>query len=88
MGYNFMDHYSLLHFAMGIVFYFWGITLKASIIIHTIFEILENTKIGMLIINKFYYWPGGKTHADNLSNSIGDTFFFIIGWTLAKFFEN
>lgn len=84
MGYDFMDHYSLLHFAMGIVFYFWGITLKTSVIIHIIFEILENTKIGMSIINKFYYWPGGKTHADSITNSIGDTVFFIAGWLLAK----
>lgn len=84
MGYDFMDHYSLLHFAVGIVCYFWGIPLHISIMIHTIFEILENTKMGMYIINKFYYWPGGKTHADTIINSVGDTFFFILGWIVAQ----
>ena len=67
---------------------FWGITLKASVIIHIIFEIVENTTFGISMINKFYYWPGGKTHADSVTNSIGDTVFFISGWVIAKILED
>lgn len=88
MGLLLFDQYSILHFAMGIVFYFWGIGLKSSTIIHILFEVLENTTIGMATINKFYYWPGGKEKADSLTNSIGDTLFFIVGWIIAKWLDN
>jgi hypothetical protein len=84
MGKYLFDQYSLLHLAVGIVFYFWGIGIENSTIIHIIFELLENTNIGMLFINKFSYWPGGKDHADSWINSIGDTLFFMVGWYLAK----
>ena len=40
MGYQLFDKYTYLHFAMGIVAYFWNI-------LHTIFEIVENTQMGM-----------------------------------------
>lgn len=84
MGYLIYDQFSLLHFAVGIVFYYWNISLINSIIIHTLFEVLENTTIGMKMINKFYFWPGGKDYADSIINSIGDTLFFILGWMIAK----
>lgn len=84
MGQKFVDKYSLLHLSVGVIFYFWNINLTNSIIIHTIFEILENTKLGMFYINKFKYWPGGKPCQDSIINSIGDTIFFIIGWIIAS----
>jgi len=87
MGLKFVDQYSLLHFSIGVIFYFWNIKLDTSIIIHIIYELLENTKIGMRYINKFTYWPGGKPSADSLINSIGDTIFFIIGWIIANYFD-
>lgn len=86
MGQSFMDGYSLLHLATGIVVYYWNIPLYLWIIIHTLFEILENTDIGMNFINKYMiFWPGGKSQADSLVNSIGDTFFAILGWVIASF---
>lgn len=72
---------------MGVIFYFWGINLEISIIVHLIYEILENTKTGMNYINKFTYWPGGKSSSDSFSNSIGDTIFFIIGWIIANYLD-
>ena len=53
MGLNFADQYSLLHFAVGVVLYFWNIPLSLAIILHTIFEIVENTKMGMKFINTY-----------------------------------
>lgn len=88
MGLSLFDQYSILHFAMGIVFYFWGISLESSTIIHILFEVLENTTIGMATINTFYYWPGGKDQSDSLTNSIGDTLFFMVGWIIANWLDN
>jgi len=88
MGKYLFDQYSILHFAVGIVFYFWGISFYNSTLIHILFEYIENTTIGMTTINKFYFWPGGKDHADSLTNSIGDTLFFMVGWYLANTIDN
>ena len=80
-----MDQYSLLHFAVGKTSFFWNISLLHFFILHTLFEILENTKTGMHIINTYVtLWPGGKPAADSFVNILGDTFFAILGWLLAK----
>jgi hypothetical protein len=85
MGEKFIDKFSLLHFAVGIIFYYFNISLFNSIIIHTLFEIIENSKSGIIFINtKLKFWPGGKPKADTFINSIGDTVFFIFGWIVAK----
>jgi hypothetical protein len=89
MGLYFMDQYSLLHFAVGIISFFWNISLLHFFILHTLFEILENTQMGMNIINKYItIWPGGKPAADSFVNILGDTFFAILGWVLAKFIND
>ena len=75
MGTKFFDKYSFLHLAVGVIFNYWNISLINSVIIHIIFEYLENTKQGMFIINKFSRWPGGKTYADSFINNIGDNVF-------------
>jgi len=93
MGLNFADQYSLLHFAVGVVLYFWNIPLILAIILHTIFEIVENTKMGMKFINTYiihpgyFSWPGGKDYADSLINNVGDTIFFTVGWALAAYLD-
>jgi len=80
MGNQFLDQYSYLHFASGIVAYFWGIKLYVWIIIHVLFELIENTKIGMRFINNYFpYWPGGKPKADNIINQLGDNLAAILG---------
>jgi hypothetical protein len=85
MGKNFIDKYSLLHLATGIIFRFFNISLLNSFIIHTIFEFVENTKPGMYFINTYLpFWPGGKPSSDSLLNNIGDTLFFILGWIIAN----
>ena len=93
MGLKFADQYSLLHFAVGIVLYFWNIPLVLGIILHTLFEIVENTTVGMKFINKYiihpgyFSWPGGKDYTDAFINNIGDTVFFVIGWLLAAYLD-
>ena len=50
MGSQVFDQYTYLHFAVGIIVYFWGISLENWIIIHTLFEIIENMDMGILLM--------------------------------------
>ena len=88
MGIKLFDQYTYLHFATGIIAYFWNISLITWIIVHILFELLENTKTGMKIINKVYIWPGGKPYADSIQNQFGDTIGGIIGWTSAYLLDD
>lgn len=89
MGSKAVDQYSLLHFAVGIVAYFWGISWQVLLIFHIFFELLENTKEGMYFITTFIpFWPGGKPKADSLLNMISDNAFSLIGWFLSRFADS
>lgn len=88
MGKYLLDVYSILHFATGILWRYMGFDIISLLLLHTIFEILENSKIGMHIINThFKIWPGGKPSTDTLINSISDISISLVGWILAdKYF--
>ena len=88
MGYRYFDKYTYLHFAVGIVVYFWNISLLNWVILHTIFEFLENTQMGMNIINQYIvFWPGGKQKSDTIINNIGDTVGAVLGWLSAYYLD-
>ena len=88
MGKYLFDQYTYLHFATGIISYFWGINLKVFIIIHTLFEFIENTEIGLYFINHYlFFWPGGKPYTDSITNILGDTIGSIIGWSSAYYLD-
>lgn len=88
MGNGLFDQFTYLHFAVGIIAYFWNISLLNWFILHTIFELVENTKIGISIINKYItFWPGGKPKSDSFTNMIGDTLGTIIGWLSAYYLD-
>ena len=88
MGDFFFDQYTYLHFAVGIIVYFWNASLFNWFILHTIFETLENTQIGIHIINKYIvFWPGGKPKPDSIVNIIGDTFGAMFGWLSAYYLD-
>jgi hypothetical protein len=87
-GETFFGPIYISSFSIGIVVYFWNISLLNWIILHTIFELLENTKIGMRLINNFPYWPGGKPTNDSMINSLGDTIGSILGWISAYLLDN
>ena len=44
MGLQTFDQFTYLHFAAGILAYFWGIPFILWVVLHTIFEIIENTE--------------------------------------------
>lgn len=89
MGTLLFDQYTLLHFAVGVLAYFWGISFMQSIIIHTVFELVENTEVGMKFINTYFkgVWPGGKPHADAVINMVGDTIGTALGWLAAYYLD-
>jgi len=88
MGFRFVDQYSLLHFATGVVAYFWGISFELWSMMHLIFELSENTFYGMVFINKYFtLWPGGKPQRDGNSNIFGDQTFAMIGWYIAHLID-
>ena len=84
MGQQAIDEFSYLHLATGIIFRFFELGIFSSLVIHTAFEILENTMKGVRFINTYLtMWPGGKTEPDSVMNSVFDTVFFAAGWVLA-----
>ena len=89
MGNLIFDQYTLLHFAVGVVAYFFDINFLLWFIIHTIFEVVENTPYGINFINRYlFFWPGGKPKADSIVNSVGDTLGAMLGWLCAKALDN
>ena len=88
MGKYLFDQYSLLHFSVGVVAYFWGFKFPTWAFAHLIFEIIENSKLGMKFINSLYFWPGGKPEADTFINILGDNIVGLLGWLLAKYLDN
>jgi hypothetical protein len=85
MGTYAIDQYSLLHFAVGIVAYFWGISAVSVLVLHVVFELVENTPMGMNFINTYIpFWPGGKPYADSVLNQVSDTLMTMIGWILSQ----
>jgi hypothetical protein len=59
------------------------------ILLHTLFEIMENTSLGIKFINKYIFlWPGGKTMPDSIINNLGDTLSVIIGWYSSLLLDN
>jgi hypothetical protein len=88
MGKLLIDQYSLLHFAFGIIAYFFDVSLKNWFIFHTLFELLENSRTGIYIINQYFiFWPGGKPYPDTFINNIGDTIFTLLGWLSAYYLD-
>ena len=84
MGVLFLDQYSLLHYATGVVAYFWGIPPVHFFVAHVAFEAGENTQSGMDFINtNLTWWPGGKPRADTITNLVGDNMSALLGYYCA-----
>lgn len=83
-----IDQFSFLHFCSGGIVYFWNIRLTHWIILHLLFEIIENTPLSIIFINKYFkLWPGGKAGPNNTWNSIFDNFFAILGWVVSYYLD-
>jgi hypothetical protein len=93
MGHQLLDQYSLLHFAVGVISYFWNVPFWLALFVHTVFEWAENTVFGVWAINHYiiepgwFSWPGGKHRPDALVNIVGDTAAFTAGWGSAAWLD-
>ena len=87
MGQRFLDKFSLLHFAWGIILYFFNVSLPISTLISILFELIENSDIGIKFIQTYIIgiWPGGKDRADSVYNQVGDVLSLMVGWILAYY---
>jgi len=89
MGRHMFDQYTYLHFATGIIVYFFGISFNNWLLLHTLFEIIENTAFGISFINTYFtFWPGGKPKPDYIINIFGDTLGALFGWISACYLDN
>ena len=85
MGFAYYDQYSLLHFASGVLAFFWGVSLEVWILLNILYEIIENSQSGYKFIkNRIKQWPGGKQYSDSKLNSLSDIIFCVIGYLIAK----
>lgn len=83
MGVYFTDQFSLLHFAGGIVAFFWKIPLWIWFWLHLAYEWATNTSPGIYFINHYTPWPWGHLQRDSLRNITGDQVYGVIGWIFA-----
>ena len=85
MGIRLFDQYTFLHYACGVVVYFFGVSLDKWMMLHTLFEISENTAYGVRFINTYLanIWPGGKPQSDSVVNIVGDSVGTLMGWLSA-----
>ena len=86
MGIYFTDTFSLLHFASGIIAYYWNVSIVQWFIFHMLYEIIENRPNIVKMIDTFPLWPGGKKNPDLIINSLGDQFYSILGWIFTHYY--
>lgn len=91
MGHQIFDQFSSLHFAMGVIAYFFGLTFWQWFFLHLLFELIQNGSkyygyinidVGLPILQ-----PPDTTGPDHLINSLGDQTFAMTGWILAYYID-
>jgi len=76
---NMFDPYSIAHAGSGVVARSLKLSLLETIVLHTIFEIVENNYLKFHPTVKKIFPDPSK---DTLINSIGDTISISVGWYL------
>lgn len=88
MGVYLFDQYSALHFAQGVVAYFWNVDPVTFLLSHALFELVENSDEGIRFINEYVtWWPGGKDRPDSLMNILGDNISANAGYWFARWLD-
>lgn len=84
MGKGIFDIYTFYHFSAGLIAGVTPLSLQHWIILNIIFELIENRPLGMRMLQKISFWPGGKNTPDSLQNSISDIIAATIGYIVSK----
>ena len=88
---NAITFMSILHMLSGIIGHRIGLKFYQFLILHTIWELFENTKYGILITNWFikYIYRLNNTvyNGDSILNLLFDFIFAIIGYKLSELFS-
>ncbi len=80
----FLDQYSLIHMAVGILFYFWKISFILSSLTQATFMLLNNSEAGNRILGKYAPQYPNARKQDSWLNMLGDNMSFNFGWLLAS----
>ena len=76
-----LDEWSIVHVSGGIVAAQTGITLPQFMVLHTLFELVENTDQGTGLLSKIGW---DRKNGDTWANIAGDTLSAVAGWYLGK----
>ena len=79
------DNYTYLHFAAGIIAYYWGFTLLEWTVFHLFLDIFERTDFGKKVLHFFIrIWPGRDDNLlESYYNVFGDSASAVLGWLSA-----
>lgn len=76
-----LDEWSIVHASGGIIAAQTGVTLPQFLVLHTIFEIVENADKGKGLLSKIGWDRKG---GDTFTNVLGDTISAAAGWYLGQ----
>ena len=82
--YYLIDRYSYLNFAIGIICFFSGISLKTLFIIRVLYFLIKNNKARIKYLNKYILWPKQQNN-DHLAKQIVDILLSLFGWLSANY---
>ena len=84
------DRYTYLHFAAGIIAYYWGFTFVEWIVFHLFLDIFERTEFGKKVLQFFIrIWPGREQNVlESYYNVLGDSASAALGWGSAYLIDN
>ena len=80
-----IDRNTYLHFAAGIIAYYWGFTLIDWLILHILLDLFQRTKLGKKVTKIFArIWPEpSDLSSETYLNVLGDSAFAVLGWVSA-----
>jgi len=84
-GQAIVDRFTFLHLLSGIAVGMAGLQFWAWVLLHGLYEVWENTKLGQQMIQQIPFWPA---HPESTRNSAGDQAAAIIGWRVGLFIRD
>lgn len=79
INFSFVDRFTFVHFSIGIIYAFWGLSFSATVVLAIVWEVIENPLKA--------YIPQIFPHAtaDTWKNSLEDTLAVCVGWSVIRY---